>query len=160
MLVHDRPGIHRNDGFRGWWAVAQSTVRSPVTPLAKRWNRKPREKQVGLAPVWWRAVCSLPVCHFELDRALVAERRVPSDRIVEPIDVSGHRVLGLAAGLPDDRPDQFGLDGLEERLDHGVILLDMEVPPFTGRHMSSPLRFTTQKDAPPPIFPASLRLHR
>ncbi len=28
MLVHDRPGIHRNDGFRGWRAVAQSTVRS------------------------------------------------------------------------------------------------------------------------------------
>ena len=28
MLVHDRPGCHRNDGFRGWQAVAQSTVRS------------------------------------------------------------------------------------------------------------------------------------
>ncbi len=27
-----------------------------------------------------RAVCSLPVCHLELDRALVAERRVPPDR--------------------------------------------------------------------------------
>ena len=27
MLVHDRPGCHRNDGFRGWRAVAQSTVR-------------------------------------------------------------------------------------------------------------------------------------
>ena len=50
-------------------------------------------------------------------RALVAERRVAADRIVEPVDVSGHRVLGLAAGLPGDRPDQFGLDGLEERLD-------------------------------------------
>ena len=28
MLVHDRPGLHRDDGFRGWWAVAQSTVGS------------------------------------------------------------------------------------------------------------------------------------
>ncbi len=28
MLVHDRPGVHGNDGFRGWWAVAQGTVRS------------------------------------------------------------------------------------------------------------------------------------
>jgi hypothetical protein len=28
MLVHDRPGCHRNDGFRGWRAVAQRTVRS------------------------------------------------------------------------------------------------------------------------------------
>jgi hypothetical protein len=26
MLVHDRPGCHRNDGFRGRRAVAQSTV--------------------------------------------------------------------------------------------------------------------------------------
>ena len=55
-----------------------------------------------------------------MDRALVAERRVAADRIVEPVDVSGHRVLGLAAGLPGDRPDQFGLDGLEERLDGSV----------------------------------------
>ena len=57
-----------------------------------------------------------------MDRALVAERRVAADRIVEPVDVSGHRVLGLAAGLPGDRPDQFGLDGLEERLDHSVVV--------------------------------------
>ena len=28
MLVHDRPGYQLNDGFRGWRAVAQSTVRS------------------------------------------------------------------------------------------------------------------------------------
>ena len=28
MLVHDRPGCHRDAGFRGWRAVAQSTVRS------------------------------------------------------------------------------------------------------------------------------------
>jgi len=29
MLVHDWPGFHRNDGLRGRWAVAQSTVGSP-----------------------------------------------------------------------------------------------------------------------------------
>ena len=28
-----------------------------------------------------------------------------------------------------------------------------------GRHTPSPLRFTPQKDAPPPNFPASLGLH-
>jgi hypothetical protein len=27
MLVHDRPGCHRDDGFRNWWAVAQSAMR-------------------------------------------------------------------------------------------------------------------------------------
>ena len=26
MLVHDRPLVYRDDGFRGWRAVAQSTV--------------------------------------------------------------------------------------------------------------------------------------
>src|SRR6056300_254783 len=28
MLVHDRPGFHRNDGFWCRWSVAQSTMRS------------------------------------------------------------------------------------------------------------------------------------
>ena len=28
MLVHDWPGFHRDDGFGGRWAVAQSTVGS------------------------------------------------------------------------------------------------------------------------------------
>ena len=28
MLVHDRPGCHRHDGFRSWWVVAQSIMRS------------------------------------------------------------------------------------------------------------------------------------
>ena len=26
MLVHGRPLVYWDDGFRGWWAVAQSTV--------------------------------------------------------------------------------------------------------------------------------------
>ena len=35
---------------------------------------------------------------------------------MEPVDVSGGGVFGLGAGLPCGRPDQFRLDGLEERL--------------------------------------------
>ena len=56
------------------------------------------ELQSGLAPVWWRACCSRPASHLELDRALVAERREPPDRIVEPVDVPSHRVLGPGSG--------------------------------------------------------------
>jgi hypothetical protein len=26
MLVHGRPWVYWDDGFRGWWTVAQSTV--------------------------------------------------------------------------------------------------------------------------------------
>ena len=47
---------------------------------------------------------------------------MPPDRSVEPADVSDHRRLGLAAGLPGGWPDQLGLDGLEERLNHSVIV--------------------------------------
>ena len=47
---------------------------------------------------------------------------MPSDGVIEPVDVSGDGVFGLLAGLPCDRPDQFGLDGLEERFDHRVIV--------------------------------------
>ena len=36
-------------------------------------------------------------------------RRVAADRIVEPVDVSGHCVLAWLLGLPGARPDQFGL---------------------------------------------------
>ena len=105
QIIHGR--IYRN--------IAE--LRDAVRDFVELYNA-----QCGLAPVWWRACCSRPASHLELDRALVAERRVPPDRIVEPVDVSSHRVLGLAAGLPGDRPDQLGLDGLEERLDHSVVV--------------------------------------
>lgn len=45
---------------------------------------------------------------------------MPSDRDIELVDVSGDDIFSLLAGLLCDRPDQFRLDGLEERLDHGV----------------------------------------
>ena len=112
-------------------ACAEAEIAPLITPGRERhhlsWKDRfagapPPPENPGLAPVWWRACCSRPASHLELDRALVAERRVPPDRIVEPVDVSSHRVLGLAAGLPGDRPDQLGLDGLEERLDHSVVV--------------------------------------
>ena len=34
MLVHGRPLGHRDDGFRGWRAVAQSTVWSDVVVVS------------------------------------------------------------------------------------------------------------------------------
>jgi hypothetical protein len=39
---------------------------------------------------------------------------MPSDGVIEPVDISCDGVFGLLAGLPGDRPDQFRLDGLEE----------------------------------------------
>ena len=47
---------------------------------------------------------------------------MPPDGVIEPVDVSGDGVFGLLTGLPRDRPDQLRLDGLEERLDHRVVV--------------------------------------
>jgi putative transposase len=44
------------------------------------------------------------------------------DGVMEPVDVSGDGVFGLLVGLPGDRPDQLRLVGLEERLDHRVVV--------------------------------------
>ena len=43
-------------------------------------------------------------------------------RIVEPIDILEDRSLGLTARVPTITPDQLGLDGFEERLDHGIVI--------------------------------------
>ena len=47
---------------------------------------------------------------------------MPPDGDIEPVDVSGDGVLGLGAGLPYDRQDQLGLDGLEELFDHRLVV--------------------------------------
>ena len=71
--------------------------------------------------------CGERLAHFpclllEGDGALEAERRMAPDGVIEPVDVSGDSVFGLSACLPRDRPDQLRLDGLEERLDHRVVI--------------------------------------
>ena len=50
------------------------------------------------------------------------------DRIVEAVDVTPDRVLGLGPRLEDGAPDQLGLQGLEEGLDHRIII----AVPFPG----------------------------
>ena len=46
---------------------------------------------------------------------------MPAGRVLEAVDVLEDDGFGFAAGCPRPAPDQFGLDGLEERLDNGVI---------------------------------------
>ena len=46
---------------------------------------------------------------------------MPTGRVLEAVDVLEDDGFGFAAGCPRPAPDQFGLDGLEERLDNGVI---------------------------------------
>ena len=43
-------------------------------------------------------------------------------RIVEAVDVLEEGQLGIAAGRPRPAPDEFGLEGLEEGLDGGVVV--------------------------------------
>src|SRR5476649_1645942 len=44
------------------------------------------------------------------------------DGIVEPVDVAANGLVGLLAGVEDGPPDELGFQGLEERLDHGVVV--------------------------------------
>ena len=43
-------------------------------------------------------------------------------RIVEPVYVFEDRHLGLPPRFPRPSPDQFSFEGLEERLDGGVVV--------------------------------------
>ncbi len=47
---------------------------------------------------------------------------MPPTRVIEPIDVLEYRPFRLASGFPSAAPDQLGLDGFEERLDHGIVV--------------------------------------
>jgi hypothetical protein len=42
--------------------------------------------------------------------------------VVEAVDVAGQGAMRFSPGLEHGAPDQFGLEGLEERLDHGVVV--------------------------------------
>ena len=46
---------------------------------------------------------------------------MPAARVIEAVDVLKDAGFGLATGFPNPAPDQLGLNGLEERLDNGVV---------------------------------------
>src|SRR5271156_3814470 len=75
----------------------------------------------GLARRLWRAFSILRCPPFELKRADEVERRMAADGIVEAVDVTADCAGGFDPALEDGAPDEFGLEGLEERLDHGVV---------------------------------------
>ena len=47
---------------------------------------------------------------------------MPAARVIEAVDVLKDGGFCLATGFPRPAPDQLGLDGLEERLDNGVVI--------------------------------------
>src|SRR5271156_1590969 len=75
----------------------------------------------GLARHLWRAFSILRCPPFELERADEVERRMAADGIVEAVDVTADCARGFDPALEDGAPDEFGLEGLEEGLDHGVV---------------------------------------
>src|SRR6187200_2051183 len=58
---------------------------------------------------------------FELSRAFEVEGGMAPEGIVEPVDIAANSLVGLLAGVEDSAPDELGFQGLEERLDHGVM---------------------------------------
>src|SRR6185503_3016588 len=59
---------------------------------------------------------------FELSWACEVEGGMAPEGIVEPIDVAANGQVGFVAGVEDSPPDELGFQGLEERLDHGVVV--------------------------------------
>jgi len=47
---------------------------------------------------------------------------MPAAWVIEAVDILEDDGFGLATGLPRPAPDEFGFDGLEERLDNGVVM--------------------------------------
>jgi hypothetical protein len=47
---------------------------------------------------------------------------MPSARVIKAVDVLKYSGFSLAAGFPCPTPDQFGLDGFEERLENGIVI--------------------------------------
>ena len=44
------------------------------------------------------------------------------DGIGELVDVAANGPVGILAGVEDGPPDEFGFQGFEERLHHGVVV--------------------------------------
>src|SRR3954453_357367 len=59
---------------------------------------------------------------FELSRACEVESGMAPEGIVEPVDIAANGPVRLLAGVEDGPPDELGFQGLEERLDHGVVI--------------------------------------
>ena len=57
-----------------------------------------------------------------------------ADGIVEAVDVTADCARGFDPALEDGAPDEFGLEGFEERLDHGVV----EAVPLPGIEIEMP----------------------
>ena len=77
---------------------------------------------LDLPDLFGERLAHFPCLSLEGDGALEAGRCMPADRVIEPADGSGGGVFDVLAGLPGDRPDQFRLDGLEDRLNHRVVI--------------------------------------
>src|SRR5580692_4325439 len=112
-----------------WWrkkATAPSaTPKAPDLTVNLAWQDDNGFTQCsaeyGLARHLWRAFSILRCPPFELKRADEVERRMAADGIVEAVDVTADCARGFDPALEEGAPDEFGLEGLEERLDHGVV---------------------------------------
>ena len=91
------------------------TAPLPAQPLPK-WTSPDLVESQLLFPV------PCPVRCLERCWADVAQARVSSARVIEPLDVLANGVGGLLACRESGPPDQLGFDGLEDRFHHGVVV--------------------------------------
>src|SRR5678815_4232072 len=79
-------------------------------------------QRFGLTPLQWRGIRSYGGHSFELTGACEVKGGMAADRIVEAVDITANCLVGLLAGVEDSTPDELGFEGLEEGLDHGVVV--------------------------------------
>jgi len=88
-----------------------------LDPTPKECRQQLDLSRIHVAPITG-AGCLAFVCQ----RAFASQRRVPAAWVIEAVDILEDDGFGLATGLPRPAPDEFGFDGLEERLDNGVVM--------------------------------------
>lgn len=79
MLLHDQPGIHRNDGFRGWWPVRANWNNSEkiVAMVLKSYSKKAGQIPKTAYGALWHAPSPILFGaeiggRFKLERAISA----------------------------------------------------------------------------------------
>ena len=127
QLKRTRQSVHTADDAKGWLQINQKNKRWAPKRSWQRLDQLPAPCRNYVHSVDWtcsdkvESVSSLCCQPLELKRADEVERRVAPDGVLEAVDVATDRVGRLGPALECHAPDEFGLQRLEEGLDHRVV---------------------------------------
>lgn len=97
----------------------------------RSWRRSIGEQRSGLALEKWRAFGFRLCGGLECAGALIAQRRVSPQRIIEPVDVVSNSDFSIRSGKKNCSPDKFRFQRLKHSFDHGVVIA---IPPSAHQY--------------------------